>query len=65
MQISGWHAWLKHAILMQPKDSNDVTLEFTPKLIPNLNNFCLIYFEFLFLVKENTIGACFPCKLSE
>lgn len=54
MQISGWHEWIKHAVLMQPKDSNDITLEFTPKLILNSNYFCLIDFEFLFLVKENT-----------
>lgn len=30
MQISEWHEWIKHAILMQPKDSNDVTLEIIP-----------------------------------
>lgn len=54
---------------MQRKDSSDVPLELTPKLILNFNSFCLIDFEFIYLffsvTKILTIGACFPYKLSE
>lgn len=54
MQINRCHERIKHAIPMQPKDSDDITLEFTPNSVPNLNCLCLIDFEFLFLLKENT-----------
>lgn len=49
---------------MQYKDSGDIPLECTPKLILKFNYFCFIILNCVFwITKLLAIGMCFPYKL--